>query len=108
MKVASLHRREHLLCPDCVAEGKVYSEVEQVGDAGVVEISGRGTICPTPVRTPAEEIPRRADGTFDADELMAFIEAGRRRCVEDMGIQTTGGFHHSQSCFGRRLPAQEQ
>jgi hypothetical protein len=27
--------------------------------------------------------------------------------VEDMGIQTTGGFHHSQSCFGRRLPAQE-
>ena len=38
---------------------------------------------------------------------MAFIEARRRRCVEDMGIQTTGGFHHSQSCFGRRLPAQE-
>lgn len=40
MKVSSLHQREHLLCPDCVAEGKVCSEVEQVGDAGVVEISG--------------------------------------------------------------------
>ena len=76
--------RDRLLCRTCVSAGKVFAEVQRLNDPGVLEVSGfhdeEGNFVrlPTPIRIPAEEVPCRADGTFDTDQLMALLEARGR------------------------------
>ena len=75
---------DRLLCHHCVSSGKLYSEVERTDLQGYVEITGynneKGEFVryDTPVRFPASDVPQRPDGTFDIDELMQYVELGRR------------------------------
>lgn len=77
-----------------------------------------------PLRFPTSEVPNHADGTFNIDELMAFVERGAPRenkmepalrhvvrelapevqgALASLGLETTGDFHHfwpsAQQCY---------
>lgn len=76
--------KERLLCPDCIAAGKLYRDVERADTEGFLEVTGyndeHGDFVrfERPLRFPASAVPKHADGTFDVDQLMAFVERGER------------------------------
>ena len=76
--------QEKLLCHSCLEAGHLYADVERVGQEGLIEVTGfhdeRGQFIrlDAPVQIPAGEVPRNRDGTFNVEELMAFIQCGQR------------------------------
>ena len=81
--------RERLLCPDCIASSLLYKDVERSDNAGILEVTGHhdehGNFVryEKPPRFPTSEVPKHADGTFNIDELMAFVERGARPGEQD-------------------------
>ena len=82
--VCTTYDQERLLCHACLEAGHLYSDVERVGQEGLIEVTGfhdeRGQFIrlDAPVQIPADEVPRNRDGTFNVEELMAFIQCGQR------------------------------
>ena len=76
--------QDRLLCGTCLAAGLLYGDVERHGQEGVMEVTGfhneRGEFVrlTEPLRIPTEDIPTNPDGTFNTEELMAFIQRGER------------------------------
>ena len=76
--------REHLLCNPCLAKGLIYKEVAVQGEEGFLEISGYHddetggfvTFDP-PFKMPTADVPQRADGSYDVEQLMEFVTSGR-------------------------------
>lgn len=69
---------DHLLCEECVAQGKLYLEVQRQEPADedtYLEVSGYNdgeTFVPLtpPLRVKLEDVPVTADGAFDLEELV--------------------------------------
>eukprot|EP00435_Cladocopium_sp_Y103_P022354 s1670_g5.t1 len=88
---------DHLLCELCLEDNKLWSEVTQQWEDGVLEVTGfhdeTQTFVPIdpPLRVPTSEVPRNADGTFNIEQLMSFIETGQRPGRETSGASGRGG-----------------
>eukprot|EP00435_Cladocopium_sp_Y103_P030783 s3063_g7.t1 len=82
--VCTMCDRDHLLCRACIAKGRIFSEVQRTGMEGFVEITGYNNEnghfvrFNSPLRFHSSEVPKAPDGTFNLEELMQFVELGRR------------------------------
>lgn len=88
---------EHLLCEQCVAEGKIWKECNDANNAdeetlevtGFYDDAGAWISVEPPLRIPLAEVPdTHGDGTFDMEFLATSITEHRQQ----VGAQTQGDF----------------